>query len=90
MDSRDVNDACKSPISLQKHLYLICQANLFLDPKLYFATPNGVKTPSLRSPGLQYRNCLRTQEKNLCKFLLSKSDKYQQNKDILSRTVREA
>jgi len=24
MDSLDVNDTCKRPISLQKHLYLIC------------------------------------------------------------------
>ena len=29
----DVNYACKRPISLQKHLYLVCQANLFCDPK---------------------------------------------------------
>jgi len=60
MDSPDVNDTCKRPISLQKHLYLVCQANLFRDPKklyfatpkLYFATPNGVATHSLRSPDL--------------------------------------
>jgi len=43
MDSLDVNDTCKRHIfSLQKHLYLICQANLFCDPKLHFATPNRV------------------------------------------------
>jgi len=35
MDSLDVNDTCKRPISLQKHLYLVCQAD-------FFATPNGV------------------------------------------------
>jgi len=33
MDSLDVNDTCKRPISLRKHLYLVCQANLFRDPK---------------------------------------------------------
>jgi len=33
MDSLDVNDTCKRPISLQKYLYLVCQANLFRDPK---------------------------------------------------------
>jgi len=27
MDSLDVNDTCKCPISLHKHLDLICQAN---------------------------------------------------------------
>jgi len=54
MDSRDLNDKCKRPISLQKHLHLVCQANLFRDPELYFATPNGVATHSLRSPGLEY------------------------------------
>jgi len=33
MDSLDVNHTCKRPISLQKHLYLVCQADLFRDPK---------------------------------------------------------
>jgi len=33
MDSLDDNDTCKRPISLQKHLYLVCQANLFRDPQ---------------------------------------------------------
>jgi len=33
MDSLDVNDTRKRPISLQKYLYLVCQANLFRDPK---------------------------------------------------------
>jgi len=33
-DSLAVNDTCKHPISLQKHLYLVCQANLFRDPKI--------------------------------------------------------
>jgi len=32
MDSLDVNDTCKRPISLQKNFYLVCQANLFRDP----------------------------------------------------------
>jgi len=36
MDSLDVNDTCKRPISLQKHLYLVCQVNLFRDPKNIF------------------------------------------------------
>jgi len=53
MDSLDVNDTCKRPISLQKHLYLVCQANLFRDPKLYFTTPFGVATHRLRSPDLE-------------------------------------
>jgi len=53
IDSLYVNDTCKRPISQQKHLYLVCQAGFFRDPKLYFATPNGVATHSLRSPGLQ-------------------------------------
>jgi len=50
MDILDVNDTCKRPISLQKHLYLICQAKLFRDPKLHSSAPNGVATHSLRSP----------------------------------------
>jgi len=33
MDSLDVIDTCKRPISLQKRLYLVCQANLFRNPK---------------------------------------------------------
>jgi len=36
MDSLDINDACKRPISLQKHLCLICQVNLFRGPKIIF------------------------------------------------------
>jgi len=32
MDSLDVTDTCKRPISLQQYLYLVCQANLFRDP----------------------------------------------------------
>jgi len=39
MDSLDVNDTCKRPISLQKHLYLVCQANLFRGPKTIFHNP---------------------------------------------------
>jgi len=31
MDSLDVNDTCKRPVSLQKHLHLVCQAYLFRD-----------------------------------------------------------
>ena len=43
--SLDVNDTCKRPVSLQKHLYLVCQAHLFRDPKW-------VATHSLGSPVL--------------------------------------
>jgi len=43
MDSLDVNDVCRHPISLQKHLCLVCQANLF-------RAPNEVVTHSLRRP----------------------------------------
>jgi len=45
MDSLDldVNDICKRLISLQKHLYLICQAKLIRDPKI-------TSIHSLRSP----------------------------------------
>jgi len=39
MDCVDINDTCKRPISLQKHLYLICQAKLFRDPKITFHDP---------------------------------------------------
>jgi len=39
MDSLDVNDTCKRPISLQKHLYLVCQANSFRGPKIIFRDP---------------------------------------------------
>jgi len=34
VDSLDVIDTCKRPISLQKHLYQVCQTNLFRDPKI--------------------------------------------------------
>jgi len=53
MDSVDVNDTYKRPISLQKHLYLVCQDNLFCSPKIIFLDPNGFATHSLRSPGLE-------------------------------------
>jgi len=36
IDSLDVNDKGKRPISLQKHLHLICEANLFRNPKITF------------------------------------------------------
>jgi len=36
MDSLDVNDTCKRPISLQKHIRLVCQVHLFRDPKIIF------------------------------------------------------
>jgi len=39
MDSLDVNDTCTGPNSLQKHLYLFCQANLFSEPKITFRDP---------------------------------------------------
>jgi len=39
MDNLDVNDAFERHISLQKRLYLICQANLFRDPKITFRDP---------------------------------------------------
>jgi len=51
LDILDANDTFKRPISLLKHLYLICQAN-FRDPKLHFATLFGIATHSLRSPAL--------------------------------------
>jgi len=38
MDSLDVSDTCKHPINLQKHLYLVCQANLFRDQN-YISRP---------------------------------------------------
>jgi len=45
MDSLDVNDTCKRPISLQKHLYLVCQANLFRNPKIIFRDPKWGRDP---------------------------------------------
>ena len=39
LDSLHVNDKWKHPISLQKHLYQVCQANLFRDPKIIFHDP---------------------------------------------------
>jgi len=48
MDSPDINDTCKRPISLQKHLYLICQANVFREPRITFRDPNGAGTISVR------------------------------------------
>ena len=54
MDSLDVNvnDICKRPIRLQKHLYLVCQTNLCRDPKIILRGPKWVTTRNLRSPGL--------------------------------------
>jgi len=37
-----------------KSSFLICQANFFVTPKLYFATPFGVAAHSLGSTGLDY------------------------------------
>ena len=39
MDNVDFNDAFERHISLQKRLYLICQANLFRLPKITFRDP---------------------------------------------------
>jgi len=45
MDSLDVNDTCKRPISLQKRLYQVCRANLFRDPKIIFRNPEWGRDP---------------------------------------------
>jgi len=45
IDSLDVNDTCKRPISLQKHLHLVCQANLLRDSKLIFRDPKWGRDP---------------------------------------------
>ena len=39
IDSQDVNDTRKRPISLQKDLHQVCQASLFRDSKLIFRDP---------------------------------------------------
>jgi len=45
MDSLDVSDTCKRPVSLQKHLHLVCQANLFRCPKIIFRDPAWGRDP---------------------------------------------
>jgi len=50
MDSLDVNDTCKRPISLQKHLYLVCQANLFRVPKIIFRYRKWGRDPWFEKP----------------------------------------
>jgi len=39
MGSLEVSDTWKHPISLQKRLYLVCQANLFRHLKIIFRDP---------------------------------------------------
>jgi len=47
MDSVDVNDTCKRPISLRKH-------HIWFSQPICFATSNGVANHSLRSPGIDH------------------------------------
>ena len=72
MDSVDVNDTCKRPISLQKHIW-------FVKP-ICFATPNGVATHSLRSPDLDYQPC-NTTFSTIISSHVKKKDKVIKNKD---------